>query len=74
MTLLAKSVAATSGSVTSNDVIKVKYEYFASIGPLPAVVIFTEERWFAKGIGLIYNSFKNGTTTEIFNIGRKLIL
>lgn len=72
MTLLAKSVTATSGSVTSTDVMKVKYEYFATIAP--ATPFATEERWFAKDIGLIYNSFDYGSGVVIYTIGSKLVL
>lgn len=70
MTLTAKSVSATSGVVTSNDVMKVKYEYFLTAPPAPPFLFFTEERWFAKGIGLIYNSFDDGTGPEIYKVGR----
>ena len=72
MTLLAKSVSATSGSVTSTDVMKVRYDYYASTTGVPAAVFFTEERWFAKGKGLIYNSFddKSGSPVQVYNVGR----
>lgn len=71
MTLTAKSVTATSGVVTSNDVMKVKYEYYLTSAALPApVIFFTEERWFAKGIGLIYNSFDDGSGADIYKVGR----
>jgi len=63
----------TSGIVTSSDVLKVKYEYFVSGGPIPTpIVVLTEMRWFAKNIGMIYNSFDDGTGTgpDIYKIGR----
>ena len=52
MTLLEKNVTATSGIVTSTDVIKVRYEMFEN-----GIPNFIESKWFAKGIGLIYDSF-----------------
>ena len=70
MTILAKAVSATSGVVNSIDVIKVKYEYYGTVAPLPAIVIATEERWFARGIGLIYNSNDFTGSKEIYNVGR----
>lgn len=69
MTLFEKAITpTTSGIVTSSDVLKVRYEYFITIAP--TTPFFTEERWFAKGIGLIYNSFNDGTNTDIYHIGR----
>ena len=68
MTLVEKAVTATSGNVTSTDVDKVKYEYFVTVAP--GTPFYVEERWFARGIGLIYNSFSNGSTTDIYKIGR----
>lgn len=70
MTLLAKATTASSGSVTSNDVMKVKYEYYASISGGTPFIFVTELRWFARGIGLIYNSFDDGINpTDVYNIG-----
>ncbi len=69
MTLYEKATTPiTSGLVTSSDVLKVRYEYFDTIAP--ATPFVTEERWFAKNIGLIYNSFTDGTNTNIYNIGK----
>ena len=69
MTLFEKAITpTTSGIVTSSDVLKVRYEYFITIAP--TTPFFTEERWFAKDIGLIYNSFNDGTITDIYHIGR----
>ena len=68
MTLFEKATTpTTSGSVTSSDVLKMRYEYFVTAAP--ATPFFTEERWFAKGIGLIYNSFNDGTKTSIYHVG-----
>lgn len=73
MTLLAKAVSATSGIVTSTDVMKVRYEYFASAAGIPAFVILTEERWFARGKGVIYNSFDEGLGPDIYRVGRLVV-
>jgi len=68
MTLYQKvTTSITVGSVTSSDILKMKYEYFVTSAP--ATPFFTEERWFARGIGLIYNSFNDGTNNTIYNIG-----
>lgn len=72
MTLLAKGVAATSGNITSQDVIKVKYEYYFRSSP--ATPFATEEKWFAKGIGMIYDTItyitQSGPATDTYNIGQ----
>ena len=68
MTLLAKAVPATIGTFNFPDVMKVRYEYF--ITAAPGTPFFIEERWFARNVGLIYNSLNDGTTNDIFNIGR----
>ncbi len=69
MTLYEKATTpVTSGVVTSSDVLKVRYEYFVT--SVPTTPFYTEERWFAKNIGLIYTSFYDGTNTDIYNIGR----
>lgn len=76
MTLLAKAVSATSGIITSPDVMKVKYEYYATSPGFPATVIFVEERWFARGKGMIYNSFddQSGSPPAVYKVGRYLVL
>jgi len=65
MTILEKAVPVTIASFDFPDVIKVKYEYFLLNAPVPA---YTMERWFAKNIGEIYNSFTMGPETEIHQI------
>ena len=55
MTIIAKSVPVTLGSKNYADVIKVKYDYFISLDPTTPVG--TEERWFARGVGLIHDDF-----------------
>lgn len=66
MTVLAKAVPVTIGTFQFPDVIKVKYEYFAS----PSTLVATEQRWFARAVGLIYNSDDFSGPTEVFNIAR----
>ncbi|MEO6583103.1 MAG: hypothetical protein ABIO05_02195, partial [Ferruginibacter sp.] len=68
-TILAKG-SAVSGGVTYPDVIKVKYEYYESSPTSAPAIYLTEERWFAKGIGLIYNSFKAGNNGITYALGR----
>jgi hypothetical protein len=69
MTLFEKATTpVTSGNVTSSDVLKVKYEYLLTTAP--ATPFYVEERWFAKNVGLIYDSFYDGTRNNIYNIGR----
>ena len=65
MTILEKGVAVTIGSFNFQDVIKVQYEYFITGDPNP---VETDERWFAKNVGEIHDSFSDGTTTNSFDI------
>ena len=69
-TITEKGVSATLGGEVFSDVIKVTYEYFENSTPdTPAV---TEEKWYAKGIGLIYydSDFYGG----VIQIGRHTVL
>jgi hypothetical protein len=74
MTLTEKATTpTTSGVITSSDVLKVKYDYYISTTGLPATIFYKEERWFARGIGLIYNSFQDifaGTPVKVYKVGR----
>jgi hypothetical protein len=72
MTLTAKATTpTTSGVVTSSDVLKVNYDYYVTAAGVPATIFYKEVRWFAKGIGLIYNSFDDlSGSPDIYNIGR----
>ena len=65
MTILEKGVPVTIGSFNFQDVIKVQYEYFITGDPNP---VETDERWFAKNVGEIHDSFSDGTTTNSFDI------
>lgn len=69
MTLFEKVTTSTTvGIVNSSDILKMRYEYFVTAAP--ATPFFTEERWFAKTIGLVYNSFNDGTNTDVYKIAR----
>ena len=59
----------TVGSVTSSDILKMRYEYFVTAAPAAPFLFLTEERWFAKDIGLIYNSLSYGSKTDVYHIG-----
>ena len=69
MTLLAKAVPVTIGALNFPDVIKVRYDYYLTI--IPAGPIRTEEKWFAKGIGLIHHDIESGQT--ILDVNRYTI-
>jgi hypothetical protein len=72
MTLFEKVTTSTTvGSVTSSAILKVKYDYYAGVAPIPGTVFFKEERWFARGVGLVYNSFDDlsGSPPEVYKIG-----
>lgn len=64
--LLAKGETQTVATVTYNNVIRVKYTYTATVIGLGDIPVAEEERWFAKGIGVIRSSIMNlvnpGTT------------
>jgi len=65
VTITETGVAATVGSLNFPDVIKVTYSYFYSL--TPGVPVASEEKWFAKGIGMVYY---NDIFGDVFNIGR----
>jgi len=65
--VLAKNATATIAGNSYSQIIKVKYSYMGDIG-LGYVVYAEEERWYAKGFGLIYDKFNDvpvTTTTEL---------
>jgi len=64
-TLLAKGVAATSGVASSKDVMKLKSEFFRNGTPW-----YSEEYWYARGIGEIYSSFTMGGRTRVLTTTR----
>jgi hypothetical protein len=50
--ITARGTTQTVESITYNNVIIVQYDYAATVFGLPTSIA-TEERWFAKGIGII---------------------
>lgn len=71
MTLLAKAVPVSIGAAFSfPDVIKVKYEYFISGSPSALIV---NERWFARNVGEIYDSYNDLSLTQTYNIGNYIV-
>jgi len=69
--IIAKGVSATVAGNTYTRVIKVKYTYLANIG-LGDIAVAEEERWYAKGFGLIYDKLDNLqlSTTQEFETTR----
>jgi hypothetical protein len=64
-TITEKAVSATIGGVTFPDVIKVQYGYFIA-EQSTTTPQFTEEKWFAKNVGLVYyNSFFLGDVLQV---------
>ncbi len=64
-TIVDKAATADVGGLTYNDVIKVKTEFFLTLlAGFPAVSQGFQERWYAKGIGLIYLD-SNGQTLSL---------
>ena len=55
----------TIGAFNFPDVIKVKYEIFCYREPTS---LETDERWFAKNVGEIYQSGSDNTSVFIYNI------
>ena len=64
MTILDKG-PITIGTFNFPDVIKVKYEYFVTGN---TTSLETDERWFAKNVGEIYQSGSDNTSVFIYNI------
>lgn len=57
--ILAKGETQTVASITYNNVIRVKYTYTATVVGLGDIAVAEEERWFARGIGVIRSSIIN---------------
>jgi hypothetical protein len=53
-TITAKGVPATVGAKSFSDVIKVQYDFYSSV--IPGTSLVTVERWYARGIGLVYQN------------------
>jgi hypothetical protein len=67
MTLLEKAVPVTIGTFNFPDVVKVKYEYEYAFTGIPTIVE-TDERWFARNVGEIHDSYNDGVTTTVYDI------
>ncbi len=57
--VLAKAETRTVASILYNNIIRVKYTYTATVIGLGDIPVAEEERWFARGIGVIYSSITN---------------
>jgi hypothetical protein len=66
--ILAKAETQTVATIVYNNVIRVKYTYTATAIGLGDVPVAEEERWFARGFGVIKSSILNlitpGTTVN----------
>ena len=66
--ILGKGETQTVASIVYTNVIRVKYSYTATVLLAGDVPVATEERWFARGIGVIRSSIVNlitpGTTVN----------
>ena len=66
--ILAKNVTATIALNNYSQIIKVKYSYIGTLPIIGDVLFAEEERWYAKGFGLIYDKItdvQNSTTIEL---------
>ena len=57
--ILAKGETQTVAAIVYNNVIRVKYTYTATVIGLGDIPVAEEERWFARGIGVIRSSIIN---------------
>jgi len=57
--MLGKGETQTVASIVYNNVIRMKYTYTATVIGLGDIPVAEEERWFAKGIGVIRSSIVN---------------
>jgi hypothetical protein len=57
--MLGKGETQTVASIVYNNVIRMKYTYTATVLGLGDIPVAEEERWFAKGIGVIRSSIMN---------------
>lgn len=65
--ILAKNASATIAGNSYTNIIKVKYSYVGNLG-LGDIVYAEEERWYARGFGLVYDKINDvpvTTTTEL---------
>jgi hypothetical protein len=64
VTIIEKGVPATVGTRNFSDVIKVTYDFYSSV--IPNTSLITVERWYARGVGLVYQN----DSVDILNVGR----
>ena len=57
--ILAKGETQTVAAIVYNNVIRMKYTYTATVIGLGDIPVAEEERWFARGIGVIRSSIVN---------------
>lgn len=57
--ILAKGDTKTVATIVYNNVIRVKYKYIATVFLVGDVPVAEEERWYAKGKGIIYSNITN---------------
>lgn len=57
--ILGKGETQTVASIVYSNVIRVKYTYTATVVGLGDIAVAEEERWFARGIGMIRSSVMN---------------
>jgi hypothetical protein len=57
--ILGKGETQTVASIVYTNVIRVKYKYTATVLFVGDVPVAEEERWFARGIGVIRSSIMN---------------
>ena len=57
--IIGKGETQTVASIVYNNVIRVKYKYTATVFLVGDVPVAEEERWFARGIGVIRSSIMN---------------
>ncbi len=62
--ILAKDATATVAGTNYSKIIKVKYSYIGNLGT-GDTVFAEEERWYAKGFGLIYDKINDVPVTTV---------
>lgn len=72
MTLSAKAIAVSVGGFNFPDVIKVHYEFHRSLPHGDPFAV--EDRWFARGVGIIYdNVISTITSFQVNTIARYMV-
>lgn len=65
--IIAKNATATIAGNSYTNIIKVKYSYVGNLG-LGDIVFAEEERWYARGFGLIYDKINDVPVTSITEV------